>query len=104
MPSLSILSALLFAGASDPGVPRRQPAETERDPVPGSTSAWTDNTGTVTLSARSHSYEPPPTLPPAPPDPLRQACRVCGAATGAPCDPERLGKAGKRGATAHRGR
>ena len=37
-------------------------------------------------------------------DPLRRACRVCGAAGGVPCDPERLGKAGRRGAVAHRSR
>ena len=92
MLSISLLSALSAPPSSDP----------EPDNLYGTiVRASYDITAT---SYVQRSYEPPPTLPPVPPNPLRQACRVCGAAAGAPCDPERLGKAGRRGATAHRSR
>ena len=103
MLSFSLLSVLLAAGSLNPDAPRRQPVdpEPERDPDPDPVIAARDIASTY--EAR-RSYEPPPTLPPVPPDPLRRACPVCGAAPGAPCDPKRLGKAGKRGAVAHRSR
>jgi len=47
--------------------------------------------------------EPAPRYEPTPPPsgPVTRPCRVCGAPAGAVCDPARLGKAGKRGATFH---
>ena len=100
--NLSLTLALL-AACSDPGAPR--PVEPKRDPDPDpDLFSGTDIASTITYQARSRSYDLPPTLPPVPPDPLRLACPVCGAAVGVRCDPERLGKAGRRGAVAHRER
>ena len=97
--TLALLAACSHPNAPRPVEPRRGP---DADPFPLLPDMHT--TGTVTLHARGRSYDPAPILPPAPPDPLRLACPVCGAAVGVRCDPERLGKAGKRGAVAHRER
>lgn len=96
---------VLLTACSRPDAPR--PVEPRRSPDPEPDLGPFPNrylTSPITLSARSRSYDPAPTLPPIPPDPLRLACPVCGAAVGVRCDPERLGKAGKRGAVAHRER
>ena len=109
MLSLLLLPVLLAAGASDPLPRLRQPIDPEpergSDPEPD-LGPFPNRylTSPTTLSARSRSYGPAPILPPVPPDPLRLACPVCGAAVGVRCDPERLGKAGRRGAVAHKER
>lgn len=98
--NLSLTLALL-AACSHPNAPR--PIEPRRDPDPDPFPPLPDMYPAGTVTARGRPYRPP-VEPPVPPDPLRLACPVCGAAVGVQCDPERLGKAGRRGAVAHRER
>lgn len=97
--NLSLTLALL-AACSHPDAPR--PVEPRRDPDPDLFSG-TDIASTITYRAGGRSYRPP-VEPPVLPDPLRLVCPVCGAAVGVRCEPKRLGKAGRRGAVAHRER
>lgn len=107
MSPLLLLSVMVALSAPDPVMPRlrRQPIEPEpeRDPDPDPVIATRCDIGsTVMHESRGEfvRFKPDPRGA----DPLRRACRVCGAAGGVPCDPERLGKAGRRGAVAHRSR
>jgi hypothetical protein len=74
------------------------------DPLDPREVARRDNSRRVPAARSSPRSEPVPREPVVPVA-LARRCRVCGAAVGHACDPERLGERARRqGRTVHRGR